>query len=71
MMPMPDSFKDHCRAVASKQPDEIAHRIRVAVDAEDHDALDDALQAAENAAGLRLEKLRDIRVLTNKLTGGI
>lgn len=68
-MPMPESFKDHCRAVATKQPDEIAHAIRVAVDAEDHEALDDALAAAEDAADLRLEKLRDIRVLTNKLRG--
>jgi len=68
-MPMPDDFKKQCYALATNQPEEHAAAICAAVDAEDHEALDRALQDAADAADRRIDRLREVRLLQNKLMG--
>ena len=70
-MSMPPEFKHQCAVLAARHPPEIADAIYAAVEAEDHDALDDALQAALDASDERLDQIREARLLQNKLMGRV
>lgn len=70
-MAMPPEFKYQCAALAENQSSEIATAIHRALEADDHDALDDALQLAVDASDRRLDSLRQARLLQNKLMGRV
>lgn len=70
-MGMPPEFKYQCATLAENQSSEIATAIHRALEAENHDALDDALQLAVDASDLRLDSLRQARLLQNKLMGRV